>query len=435
MFPVGYLTVFFFVLINSRFGDAAAGDNAIEFGILCKLYNIAENASNKSVLPMPLKARAEGLFNDLLYLNVLSGSDTLFDYGEDPLTEQDKEKQELKKKAWEETRGGLEKGLLQREGREQITRPTPAGRQRVARRIQRVYEKAKSIKVQLEHKLDKAATELASANTSLIKAVFGEAGSVDSFREAPDAAFDVSTGTGDGCGNTDGGSVGEPTGISLVNDFTCLCVGRTSGRIDGAAALCEASLTAQSGMNVVGAVKGENGWQKLQGLCRNAQHDGFLEPENIHASVEAFGARIGRVTPYKLGGTTALAACTGGTEATALCVDYKSLIGGGKGLSGIPWVKRYLDAAQSLRNAHGLTLGAQNDLTRLEALHHSGLDAFESESLEGVSSHKAAPVTTAAEPSASTPTATNQQQEQSNSASKQSHVKVLHFSTFLALTM
>nr|CAA55936.1 variable surface glycoprotein [Trypanosoma congolense] len=183
------------------------------------------------------------------------------------------------------------------------------------------------------------------------------------------------------CGGSGGPSTGEHVGVSLVNDFFCLCI---AGGHSAGDKWCHISIAkASANKNWASLTGHDTEWGKIKTNCPRFSVN--LTASAIDQALMAFHSRLGgggKGTPngdsgqqiggYIFGKTGTLATgCTG--DDGQVCLNYKkNLVPESNGkIKGIDWEKRLREASWELRQIEERKREGEVLLTQLEMLNHS----------------------------------------------------------------
>nr|AGH60027.1 variant surface glycoprotein 1087 [Trypanosoma brucei] len=333
------VVIFFF--ITAAKAAAARGqqsDNTAEFMAMCQLMR--GSVQGFDVPQLRLSEQALKAFKDISVAHALAYSNT---------TETEVKLKELlpEKTTWQ-------------------TKITKTNRRaKAVAQINKSIEVAKAVKTAIDGKIEAAQSEIKKANAELLAALTGRASNTAAVTDdgnfmatsQDDEMFGTASTTNKNCGGTGagGGSNGDNTGTSLINDLLCLCaIGPTAttklcGHINN-------GLTAGNEGYANSSTSIKTAYRTFISLCPKLHAE--PTPSTLAAALAAVKNNIGR--QQRDGGTgdaTGLyimgyahnsgTGCTGASSQA--CVNYKlQLSNAGKG---IPWEAKILKAIKTAEKA------------------------------------------------------------------------------------
>nr|APD74156.1 variant surface glycoprotein 1125.2704 [Trypanosoma brucei] len=327
--------------------QAAAGDNAAEFSLLCSLYLTCDQGVALTDLDATEATRSA--IQSLVAINLTAADNEFYglDFSKPPPNPPEDANYSEFISTWSDLKRQLTEGTLAVEGTIIARLPNNDLRKHVQATALGLI---KSLKKQIED--IPTAEKAASINAMLKEALYGPGAS----KAETTAGKTFGSSGPNSCGNT--GDSGNNAGISIANDLTCLCGGG-----DTALVACTHTGDTLDNKGMTSDSVAATAFNQVKTKCRVQKKEGPTEAV-LAASLASFRNAIGtrhtgngnRKEHYGKGGGDACSA----TDAEG-CINYKQQMSGNK--LEIKWLKAIENALAEI-NKHRLQQQAIKNLKR-----------------------------------------------------------------------
>ncbi|CCD11729.1 Variant surface glycoprotein [Trypanosoma congolense IL3000] len=368
--------VVFIFSIASASGESGAevkaNDNAEQFALLCRIYNVAKNPPiNHADLQDPLK-----IVNEIYAINASLA-----------------EERQLN-----ET--GQVGNILDAHVKPTITLEAAVAQailRRITKRAHTILESIRKVNI---------TSEIGNAKLEFAQVILGEGKNESHLCDG--VLKDVGE-RGNACGKPGAGEKGTHAGKNLVVDFFCLCAQRTEDGIDNACKVKVGSKSEKHSWGTLAPSGSPSMWASIKKECANLLHQTPKSTKEGHEVLEDFLKHLKAGGVYSWGDTsvkghnlkpgmlgTAVGKENGGGN-DLLCDGSKGYTGKGgkKGKSGtppggmcvyygaepewqnIPWLKPFKTALASVDSVNNQTAAIKRNIKKLQMLLHRAEEIYE----------------------------------------------------------